>query len=79
MISLSSHMTTLERRLQWFNWGCMDEFCHGFSAGKLLAACLHCVNCRLNPNHKPCTLILQTKNQWFSTCGTYIPGVHLPM
>jgi len=26
----------------------MDECCHGFRAGKLLAAsCLHCMNCRL--------------------------------
>jgi len=28
----------------------MDEFCHGFSGGKLLAALgLRCVNCSLTP------------------------------
>jgi len=37
----------------------MDECCQGFSAGKLLAAFyLHCVNCRLHPNHKPWALTL---------------------
>jgi len=40
----------------------MGECCHGFSAGKLLAAsCLHCVNCRRNSNHKPCDLTLRPK------------------
>jgi len=38
----------------------MNEFCHGFSTGKLLAASfLHCVNCSLNPNHKSWALPLR--------------------
>jgi len=38
----------------------MAECCHDFIADKLLAgSCLHCVNCRLNPNHKPCALTLR--------------------
>jgi len=39
---------------------CIDDCCHGFRAGKqLAAACLHYVNCRLNPNSKPLTLNLK--------------------
>jgi len=32
-------------------------------ASCLIAAslCLHCVNCRINPNHKPCALKLRPK------------------
>jgi len=41
------------RHLQWLSLRCMNEFCHGFSTGKFLAASfLHCVNYSLNPNHK---------------------------
>ena len=48
--------------LHWLSWGCMDECCQGFSAGKLLAASwLQCVNCRLNPNQKPFALTLCSK------------------
>jgi len=47
-------LLSLPWHLQWLISTCMNEFCHGFSAGKLLlASCLHCVNWRLNPSHKP--------------------------
>jgi len=80
----SGHMTSSERMTcltvmsAMAQLGCMHECCHGFSAGKLLAAFgLHCVNCRLNPNHnKPCALHYAL-NQWFPTCRTCTAGVHL--
>jgi len=51
----------------------MNECCHDFSAGKLLAvSCVHCVNCRWNPNHKPCALTPHPK-----TSGLQ-PMAHVP-
>jgi len=52
-----------------------------FRAGKLLvASCLLCVNCRLNPHHKPCALTLRPKqvfpNLWHMYLRGAFAGVH---
>jgi len=40
---------------------------HSFSAGKMLAAsCLHCVNCRLNPQN------LKTKSLFLCVCIVHV-------
>jgi len=53
--SVTGHMTSSEsitclvEHDICFRLSPMDQCCHGFSAGRLLAAsCLHCVNYRLN-------------------------------
>ena len=72
MTGWSSHMTSLERMFclvehDIYNSSipCMDDVCHGFRAGKHLAAsCLHQVNCRLNPNSKHWTPQLKKLRSW---------------
>ena len=74
MIGCSGRMTTSECMTCLVDRDICNDLirkarCHGFTGGKLLVASyLHCVNCRLNPNHKPCHLTLCPKpvvpNMW---------------
>jgi len=58
--------------------GLMDTYCHGFSAGKLLAA--SCLNCRLNPSlFTYCThhVAISTNCVWLKVKCILIGWFHL--